>query len=133
MTWFSLRLRLEPPQDHQYSDLGHSLALYFLAFGALLLVAVLLDDLAARVRVPGILMVLILGLLVDNHLTVASDAADALPPLLSLVHADQITQAALVLVLFFGGLTTNWAEMRSVIPSALRLGRHSHTCSLSKR
>ncbi|KZR68591.1 K(+)/H(+) antiporter NhaP [Prochlorococcus marinus str. MIT 1313] len=101
--------------------MGHSLALYFLAFGALLLVAVLLDDLAARVRVPGILMVLILGLLVDNHLNVASDAADALPPLLSLVHADQITQAALVLVLFFGGLTTNWAEMRSVIPSALRL------------
>ena len=121
MTWFSLRLRLEPPQDHQHFDLGHSLALYFLAFGALLLVAVLLDDLAARVRVPGILMVLILGLLVDNHLTVASDAADALPPLLSLVHADQITQAALVLVLFFGGLTTNWAEMRSLIPSALRL------------
>ncbi|KZR63870.1 MULTISPECIES: cation:proton antiporter [Prochlorococcus] len=101
--------------------MGHSLALYFLAFGALLLVAVLLDDLAARVRVPGILMVLILGLLVDNHLTVTSDAADAIPPLLSLVHADQITQAALVLVLFFGGLTTNWAAMRSVIPSALRL------------
>ncbi|MED5164934.1 MAG: cation:proton antiporter, partial [Cyanobacteriota bacterium] len=121
MTWFSLRLRLEPPQDHQHSDLGHSLALYFLAFGALLLVAVLLDDLAARVRVPGILMVLILGLLVDNHLNVSADAADALPPLLSLVHADQITQAALVLVLFFGGLTTNWAAMRSVIPSALRL------------
>ncbi|MEC9452515.1 MAG: cation:proton antiporter [Cyanobacteriota bacterium] len=121
MTWFSLRLRLEPPQDHQHSDLGHSLALYFLAFGALLLVAVLLDDLAARVRVPGILMVLILGLLVDNHLNVSADAADALPPLLSLVHADQITQAALVLVLFFGGLTTNWAETRSVIPSALRL------------
>lgn len=95
--------------------MGHSLALYFLAFGALLLVAVLLDDLAARVRVPGILMVLILGLLVDNHLNVASDAADALPPLLSLVHADEITQAALVLVLFFGGLTTNWAAMRSVI------------------
>ncbi|WP_236066150.1 MULTISPECIES: cation:proton antiporter [Prochlorococcus] len=121
MRWLSLRLRLEPPQDHQHSDLGHSLALYFLAFGALLLVAVLLDDLAARVRVPGILMVLILGLLVDNHLTVTSDAADAIPPLLSLVHADQITQAALVLVLFFGGLTTNWAAMRSVIPSALRL------------
>ncbi len=121
MTGLYLKLRLEPPQDHQHCDLGHSLALYFLAFGALLLVAVLLDDLAARVRVPGILMVLILGLLVDNHLNVASDAADAIPPLLSHVHADQITQAALVLVLFFGGLTTNWAEMRSVIPSALRL------------
>ena len=89
-----------------------------MAFGGLLLVAVLLDDLAARVRVPGILMVLILGLLVDNHLHTSSGITS---PLLSLGHAEQITQAALVLVLFFGGLTTNWAQMRSVIKPALRL------------
>jgi len=98
--------------------LGHSLALYLLAFGGLLLVAVLLDDLAARVRVPGILMVLILGLMVDNHLQTASGTASSL---LSLDQAQQITQVALVLVLFFGGLTTNWAEMRFVINPALRL------------
>ena len=89
-----------------------------MAFGGLLLVAVLLDDLAARVRVPGILMVLILGLLVDNHLHTSSGITS---PLLSLGHAEQITQAALVLVLFFGGLTTNWAQMSSVIKPALRL------------
>ena len=89
-----------------------------MAFGGLLLVAVLLDDLAARVRVPGILMVMILGLLVDNHLHTSSGITS---PLLSLGHAEQITQAALVLVLFFGGLTTNWAQMRSVIKPALRL------------
>ena len=36
------------------------LALYLMVFGALLLVAVLLDDIAARIRLPGILLVLLL-------------------------------------------------------------------------
>ena len=74
-----------------------------MAFGGLLLVAVLLDDLAARVRVPGILMVLLLGLLIDNHVDVVGTKQITL---LNLDHAQQITEAALVLVLFFGGLTT---------------------------
>ena len=50
--------------------MDNGLSLYLVAFGGLLLVAVLLDDLAARVRVPGILMVLLLGLLIDNHVDV---------------------------------------------------------------
>ena len=44
-----------------------------MAFGGLLLVSVLLDDLAARIRVPGILMVLLLGLLIENHVGVVGD------------------------------------------------------------
>jgi CPA1 family monovalent cation:H+ antiporter/cell volume regulation protein A len=79
------------------------------------LAAVLLDDLADRVKLPGILLVLALGLLVDNDLRSTSE------PLLSLVRADRITQSALVLVLFFGGLTTNWTRMKSVIRPAARL------------
>ncbi|MCP9889208.1 cation:proton antiporter [Cyanobium sp. ATX 6A2] len=95
-----------------------TLALFLAVFGALLLVAVLLDDMAARIRVPGILLVLVLGLLTDNRL----DALPGqVPPLLSLSHADQIAQLALVLVLFFGGLTTNWRELRPVLQPALRL------------
>nr|WP_232179242.1 cation:proton antiporter [Synechococcus sp. CC9902] len=90
-------------------------ALYLMAFGGLLLAAVLLDDLADRVKLPGILLVLALGLLVDNDLRSTSE------PLLSLVRADRITQSALVLVLFFGGLTTNWTRMKSVIRPAARL------------
>ena len=86
-----------------------------MAFGGLLLAAVLLDDLADRVKLPGILLVLALGLLVDNDLRSTSE------PLLSLVRADRITQSALVLVLFFGGLTTNWTRMKSVIRPAARL------------
>lgn len=89
-------------------------ALYLMAFGGLLLAAVLLDDLADRVKLPGILLVLALGLLVDNDMRAAGE------PLLSLTRANNITQAALVLVLFFGGLTTNWSRMKAVVkPSAL--------------
>ena len=85
-----------------------------MAFGGLLLAAVLLDDLADRVKLPGILLVLALGLLVDNDLRSTSE------PLLSLVRADRITQSALILVLFFGGLTTNWTRMKAVIRPAAR-------------
>ena len=98
--------------------MDNGLSLYLVAFGGLLLVSVLLDDLAARVRVPGILMVLLLGLLIDNQVDVSSSRELTL---LSLDHAQQITQSALVLVLFFGGLTTNWAEVRGVIRPAARL------------
>ncbi len=91
-----------------------SVALYLMAFGGLLLAAVLLDDLADRVKLTGILLVLALGLLVDNDMRAAGE------PLLSLPRANNITQAALVLVLFFGGLTTNWSRMKAVVkPSAL--------------
>ncbi|MFM7676225.1 MAG: cation:proton antiporter [Synechococcus sp.] len=96
-----------------------ALALSLAVFGALLLVAVLLDDMAARLRVPGVLLVLVLGLLTDNDL----DSLPGIPaqPLLSLAGADQIAQVGLVLVLFFGGLTTNWGELRAVLRPAARL------------
>jgi len=97
--------------------LTHELAFYLLAFGGLLLLAVLLDDLAERIRMPGVLMVLVLGLLIDNRLGAGTEAAT----LLSVQQAQQITQASLVLVLFFGGLTTNWSEVREVIRPAARL------------
>ena len=98
--------------------LDNGLSLYLVAFGGLLLVAVLLDDLAARVRVPGILMVLLLGLLIENHVDISGSREITL---LSLDQAKQITEAALVLVLFFGGLTTNWQQVRGVIRPAARL------------
>ena len=111
-------VRLEPFRTTSIAGLDNGLSLYLVAFGGLLLVAVLLDDLAARVRVPGILMVLLLGLLIENHVDVVGSREITL---LSLEQAKQITQAALVLVLFFGGLTTNWQQVRGVIPPAARL------------
>ena len=93
--------RLEPtrPSAGRLRE-THQLAIYPLVFGGLLLLAVLLDDLAERIRMPGVLVVLLLGLLIDNQLGSGAGAA----PLLSLHQAQQITEAALVLVLFFGGL-----------------------------
>ena len=110
--------RLEPLHASPALLLDNGLSLYLVAFGGLLLVSVLLDDLAARVRVPGTLMVLLLGLLIDNQVDVSNSLELTL---LSLDHAQQITQSALVLVLFFGGLTTNWSEVRGVIKPAARL------------
>ena len=114
----SLQERLKPAHPVFGAALQESVALYLLVFGALLLVAALLDDVASRVRVPGILMVLVLGLLVENNLNEAGGASGTL---LSLDHANQIAQCALILVLFFGGLTTNWSRVRNVIAPAARL------------
>jgi CPA1 family monovalent cation:H+ antiporter/cell volume regulation protein A len=63
-------------------------------------------------------MVLLLGLLIENHVGVVGDQQITL---LNLNQAQQISQASLVLVLFFGGLTTNWTAVRSVITPAARL------------
>jgi CPA1 family monovalent cation:H+ antiporter/cell volume regulation protein A len=95
-----------------------TLAIFLAVFGGLLLAAGFLDEIAERVRLPGIVMVLLLGLLTDNRLEAVPGQP---PPLLSLDHADQIAQVSLVLVLFFGGLTTNWREMRPVLVPAGRL------------
>jgi len=95
-----------------------TLAVSLVVFGGLLLAAGFLDQIAARIRVPGILLVLLLGLLTDNRLGLGKGQP---PPLLSLEQADQIAQLALVLVLFFGGLTTNWKAMRPVLAPAGRL------------
>ena len=95
-----------------------TLAIFLAVFGGLLLAAGFLDEIAERVRLPGIVMVLLLGLLTDNRLEAVPGQP---PPLLSLDQADQIAQVSLVLVLFFGGLTTNWREMRPVLVPAGRL------------
>ena len=95
-----------------------TLAIFLAVFGGLLLAAGFLDEIAQRVRLPGIVMVLLLGLLTDNRLEAVPGQP---PPLLSLAQADEIAQVSLVLVLFFGGLTTNWREMRPVLVPAGRL------------
>ncbi|MEB3235178.1 MAG: cation:proton antiporter [Cyanobacteriota bacterium] len=98
--------------------MSSTLALLLTIFGALLLAAGFLDEIAARIRLPGIVLVLLLGLLTDNRVHGGSASG---AELLSLDSADQIAQIALVLVLFFGGLTTNWRQLRPVLVPAGRL------------
>jgi len=95
-----------------------SLALLLVLFGGLLLLALFLDDIASQIRLPGILLVLVLGLLIDNNVQPGPGQP---PSLLSLGHADQLAQFALVLVLFFGGLAANWQQIRQVLVPSLRL------------
>jgi NhaP-type Na+/H+ and K+/H+ antiporter len=95
-----------------------SLALLLVLFGGLLLLALFLDDIASQIRMPGILLVLVLGLLIDNNINAGPDQPAAL---LNLAQADQLAQVALVLVLFFGGLAANWQQMRQVLGPSLRL------------
>ena len=95
-----------------------SLALLLVLFGGLLLLALSLDDIAAKIRMPGILLVLVLGLLIDNNINAGPGQPAAL---LNLAQADQLAQVALVLVLFFGGLAANWQQMRQVLVPSMRL------------
>lgn len=95
-----------------------SLALLLVLFGGLLLLALFLDDIASQIRLPGILLVLVLGLLIDNNINPGPGQPAAL---LNLAQADQLAQVALVLVLFFGGLAANWQQMRQVLMPSLRL------------
>ncbi len=95
-----------------------SLALLLVLFGGLLLLALFLDDIASQIRLPGILLVLVLGLLIDNNINAGPGQPAAL---LNLAQADQLAQVALVLVLFFGGLAANWQQMRQVLMPSLRL------------
>ena len=108
--------RLEPSCEPWF--VPPSLALLLVLFGGLLLLALFLDDIAAQIRMPGILLVLVLGLLIENNV----QPGPAQPPsLLSISHADQLAQFALVLVLFFGGLAANWQQIRQVLVPSLRL------------
>ncbi len=95
-----------------------SLALLLVLFGGLLLLALFLDDIASQIRMPGILLVLVLGLLIDNNINPGPGQP---APLLNLAQADQLAQVALVLVLFFGGLAANWQQMRQVLVPSMRL------------
>jgi CPA1 family monovalent cation:H+ antiporter/cell volume regulation protein A len=98
--------------------LAATLALYLTVFGGLLIASTFLDRLAGRLRVPGVLLVLLLGLLTDNNLSALPGSP---PPLLSLHRADELAQVAVAVVLFQQGLSTNWQALRAVVRPGLRL------------
>ena len=98
--------------------MSSGLAIFLAVFGGLLITSAYLDRMAVRSRVPGVLLVLVLGLLFDNNLSALPGDP---PPLLALGQADQLAQVAVAVVLFHGGLTTNWQALRSVVGPGLRL------------
>jgi CPA1 family monovalent cation:H+ antiporter/cell volume regulation protein A len=97
--------------------LTSSLAIYLAVFGVLLIAASFLDQFAWRLRTPGVLLVLLLGLFIPNNINPSAGTQ----ALLSLHRADLLAQVAVGMVLFQGGLTTNWRELREVVRPGLRL------------
>ena len=92
------------------------LGTYLLVIGFLLITSVYLDRVGNRLRLPGVLLVLLLGLLTHNEVHVGSQT----PPLLSLPQASGLAQVAVGVVLFQAGISTNWQQMRSVARPGLR-------------
>jgi cell volume regulation protein A len=85
-----------------------------LVAGALLLAAIATSLVAARLRLPALLLVLAVGM------AVGSDGAGWIQ--FSDYHlAGQVGSAALALILFDGGLSANTSQLREVIGTSLRL------------
>lgn len=85
-----------------------------LALGGMLIFALLASQLAGRLRVPGLLLVLALGMVAGSDVTglIAFD---------DYAVARDVGIVALALILFEGGLASGWAPIRKVLRPALGL------------
>jgi cell volume regulation protein A len=92
---------------------GHD-AEIILAAGALLAAGIFGSLLADRVRIPGLLLFLGLGMLAGSEGIGGIDFADA-------ELARTLGTIALVLILFEGGLVAGWSEIRPVLGTAASL------------
>ncbi|MEX0971674.1 MAG: potassium/proton antiporter [Solirubrobacterales bacterium] len=92
---------------------GHDAELILIA-GALLAAGILAALLADRVRVPGLLLFLGLGMLVGSEGVGGVEFSDA-------SAAQTAGTIGLVLILFEGGLTAGWPEIRPVLRTAVGL------------
>ena len=92
----------------------HTTYVYMLLFGGLLLLSRLLENISEKIKLPGMLLILIMGMLLPdflgNHQSYISDE-----------QAESIASLGLAIILFYGGLTTRWTSMRRVIWSGLRM------------
>ena len=85
-----------------------------LAGGALLVVALLASQLAGRLRVPGLLLVLGLGMVLGSDATGLIEFSDY-------ELARDIGIVALALILYEGGLASGWGPIRGVLRPSLGL------------
>lgn len=94
--------------------MDNSTYVYMLIFGGLLLLSRLLEHIAEAIKLPGMLLILVMGLLFPDFLGNNES-------LITLGQADSIATLGLVVILFYGGLTTRWSGMRHVLTSGLRM------------
>lgn len=84
------------------------------AIGGLLVFALLASQLAGRLRVPGLLLVLSLGMILGSEVTGLIDFRN-------FRIARDVGVVALALILFEGGLASGWQPIRRVLRPALGL------------
>jgi cell volume regulation protein A len=94
--------------------MGHHDAELILIAGALLGAGILGALLADRVRVPGLLLFLALGMLAGSQGIGGIEFSNA-------ERARTLGTIALILILFEGGLTAGWSEIRPVLGTAASL------------
>lgn len=92
----------------------HTTYLYMLVFGGLLLLSRLLEHIAEAIKLPGMLLILVMGLLFPDFLGNNES-------LITVDRAESIATLGLVVILFYGGLTTRWSAMRHVLWPGLRM------------
>ena len=92
---------------------GHDAELILIA-GALLAAGIAGALLADRVRIPGLLLFLALGMLAGSEGIGGIEFSDA-------ELARTLGTIALILILFEGGLTSGWSEIRPVLGTAVSL------------
>src|ERR1700742_1851209 len=94
--------------------MGHADAELMLIAGVLLAAGIVGALLADRVRVPALLLFLALGMLAGSEGIGGIDFTNA-------ELARTLGTIALVLILFEGGLTSGWSEIRPVLGTAASL------------
>src|SRR5215218_7971635 len=98
--------------------MGEHDAQLILIAGALLGAGILGALLADRVRVPGLLLFLAMGMLAGSQGIGGIEFSNA-------KHARSLGTISLILIIFEGGLTAGWSEIRPVLGTAATLATNS--------
>jgi cell volume regulation protein A len=88
---------------------------FFLGLGAIYLLALAVDRLAASLRLPGAAAILLLGLVIPSDWLTQSQWLDA-------VHVETLHRVSLALLIFYAGLKTDLRRIRGQASTGLALG-----------
>ena len=88
---------------------------FFLGLGAIYLLALAADRLAANFRLPGAAAILLLGLVIPTDWLTQSQWLDS-------VHVETVHRVSLALLIFYAGLKTNVRRIRGLSSVGLALG-----------
>jgi cell volume regulation protein A len=107
-----LSMALQPPQARlEGTLLPHG---FFLVLGLIYLVALAVDRLAQRLRVPAAAAILLLGLAISRGMEGIHHV--------STLHVESIHRISLALLIFYAGLCTDLRRIRGTVGAGLRLG-----------